>query len=400
MARIAIFCDGTWNSPTQAQPTHVHRLFKATKVSREQRPIYVPGVGTGGSWRGAVGRGLNKIGGGAFGWGLNANIKQAYRALAMVYQPGDEIFVFGFSRGAYTARSLVGMIRKVGIIDDPNPANMDAAFALYRKPGARNAPDEPHIIAERREMSPRFATSQAEIDHRNAHPVAGEPERGPDLVDVAYLGIWDTVGSLGIPTPLFGPVAALWNRKYRFHDTKLSRMVKSARHALALDERRVFYRPALWDNLEQNRDGPGLNEGDRTPARPYQQVWFTGTHAIVGGSGLTRGLTSITLEWVAQGAQDLGLQVGGDRPLLDRAPDPLVFSAELRDAPLVYRLAGALLDWRKGPGHIVDLHPAALARVEGRESYRPLSLKALKPELFTRVPAAPVPRPPSGGGER
>lgn len=386
MARIAIFCDGTWNSPKQAQPTHVHRLYKATRATPNQRVIYVAGVGTGGTLKGKVDRGIDRIGGGVFGWGLNANIKQAYRALAMAYTPGDEIFIFGFSRGAYTARSLAGMIRKVGIIEDTSPAGVDRAFTLYRKPGARNAPDEAHILKERREMSPNVATSDADMKHRMDQPKGEAQEGEVALVQVTYLGIWDTVGALGIPTSILGPIALVWNRKYQFHDTKLSRMVRSARHALALDERRVFYRPALWDNLEQNPEGPGLNKGDRSPRRPYQQVWFTGTHAIVGGSGSTRGLTAASLDWVAQGAQELGLQLDATTPLLDHDPDPLVDSVELMDAPLVYRLAGALLDWRKGPGHPVDLHPSARARVEGRAEYRPLSLRGLMPELFGGQP--------------
>jgi len=394
MTRIAIFCDGTWNSPTQQQPTHVHRLFKATKADRGQKPIYVPGVGTGGGWQGLVGKALDKIGGGAFGWGLNDNIKQAYRALAMVYEAGDEIFVFGFSRGAYTARSLVGMIRKVGILDDPSPENIDAAFRLYRQAGPQNAPDMPNIIAQRRVLSPAFATSTDEIKHRAEHPDPNGKEGVPHLVNIAYLGVWDTVGSLGIPTSILGPVAAIWNRRYRFHDTKLSRMVKSARHALALDERRVFYRPALWDNLEQNPDGPGLNAGDRTATRAYQQVWFTGTHAIVGGSAASRALTASPLVWVAQGAQAQGLVWDDASPMLDQDPDPLAPSAQLLDAPLVYRLAGALLEWRKGPGHMVDLHPSVMTRVNGRADYRPLSLRGLKPELFGGVPIGQDPSQP------
>ncbi|MGB3243417.1 MAG: DUF2235 domain-containing protein [Sulfitobacter sp.] len=399
MARIAIFCDGTWNSPTQTQPTHVHRLFQATRADAGQRPVYVPGVGTGGKWATMFGKGLNKLGGGAFGWGLNANIKQAYRALAMLYKPGDQILIFGFSRGAYTARSLAGMIRKVGIIDNPSKDRLDKAFDLYRLPGPENAPDQPHIITARRDLSPRFATSADEITWRADNPVAGQ-QGVPHLVTVDYLGIWDTVGSLGIPTSILGPVASLWNRKYRFHDTKLSRMVRSARHAVALDERRVFYRPALWDNLEQNPDGPGLNAGDRTEKRAYQQVWFIGTHSVVGGSAGDRGLTSITLDWIAAGAQAAGLTLNEATPLLDHVPDALVDSEALVDAPLAYRVAGALLDWRKGPGHAVDMHGSVETRVAGRTDYRPLSLRALKPELFDESPVVPVTPHPRSGGDR
>ncbi|MGJ5620115.1 DUF2235 domain-containing protein [Sulfitobacter sp. MF3-043] len=387
MARIAIFCDGTWNDAFQAQPTHVHRLFEATAAAVDQRPVYVPGVGTGGKWATRFGNLLNKVGGGAFGWGLNGNIKQAYRALAMLYQPGDGILIFGFSRGAYTARSLAGMIRKVGIIDNPTAARVDEAFEIYRLPGPENHPDRPHIIEKRRALSPRYATSAKEIVWRGSNPLeSAEPE--PQLIKIDFLGVWDTVGSLGIPTSILGPIAWIWNRKYRFHDTKLSSMVKSARHAVALDERRIFYRPSLWDNLEQGIDDPGLNKGERTDARPYQQIWFVGTHSVVGGSAETRGLTSITLEWMAAGARHAGLRLNDTPPLLDADPNPTADSPELLGAPLIYRLAGSLLDWRKGPGHPVDLHSSAEERIKAREDYRPLSLRALKPELFGGKPHA------------
>ena len=147
MARIAIFCDGTWNSPTMKQPTHVVRLFQKTRRTNAQHTHYFEGVGTGVDEAGFFGKSLlkqslMKVGGGAFSWGLNDNIKQAYAALCAEYEAGDEIFIFGFSRGAYTARSLAGMIRKCGIVADPTPANLDKAFTLYRKPGVENHPDE------------------------------------------------------------------------------------------------------------------------------------------------------------------------------------------------------------------------------------------------------------------
>lgn len=185
-----------------------------------------------------------KIGGGAFGWGLNGNIKQAYAALCEQYEAGDEIFIFGFSRGAYTARSLAGMICKCGIISDPTPKKIDEAFRLYRKPSVANHPDALHIMKKRRKLSPRFATSENDINWRSVTPWANDPAQ-MHKIEIAYLGVWDTVGSLGIPAPLLGPVANIWNSRYRFHDTLLTSMVKAARHAVALDERRVFYRPAL-----------------------------------------------------------------------------------------------------------------------------------------------------------
>lgn len=392
MARIAIFCDGTWNSPKMEQPTHVVRLFGKTRNTNAQHTHYFEGVGTGVNTAGFLGKALMKIGGGAFGWGLNNNIKQAYAALCNQYEAGDEILIFGFSRGAYTARSLAGMIRKCGIVANPTAGNLEAAFKLYRKPGAANHPDALHVLQSRRRLSPRFATSRADMNWRAVTPWQNDPAQ-MQQVDIAYLGIWDTVGSLGIPAPLLGPVANLWNKKYRFHDTLLSSMVKSARHAVALDERRVFYRPALWDNLEASRNDAGLNGGDRTNSRRYQQVWFTGTHAIVGGSApKARALTGQSLQWIAEGAQKAGLDIDMAE-LLDRTPDPMANSHTLDQPPWLYTVAGNLLKWRKGPGHPIDLHPSANTRVNGRRDYRPRSLKNLMPAMFGDTSAPTPPRP-------
>lgn len=386
MARIAIFCDGTWNSPTMKQPTHVVRLFEKTRRTNAQHTHYFEGVGTGVKEAGFFSKALMKIGGGAFGWGLNDNIKQAYGDLCAQYEAGDEIFIFGFSRGAYTARSLAGMIRKCGIVADPTPDALSEAFKLYRKAGPENHPDTLHVLHSRRKLSPRFATSRADMEWRAVTPWRNDPAQ-MHKVDIAYLGVWDTVGSLGIPAPLLGPLAHLWNRKYRFHDTLLSSMVKSARHAVALDERRVFYPPALWDNLEASRGHSGLNGGDRSGARAYQQVWFTGTHAIVGGSAPARALTGQSLQWIADGAQAAGLDIDTN-DLLDKTPNPMADSHSLSQPPWIYTVAGHLLKWRKGPGHSIDLHPSATVRIKGRRDYRPRSLKKLMPDLFGDTPVS------------
>lgn len=392
MARIAIFCDGTWNSPTIVQPTHVVRLFGKTPRSAAQHTAYFEGVGSSQAPN-ALMRGIMKIGGGAFGWGLNDNIKRAYTDLCRHYRPGDQIFIFGFSRGAYTARSLAGMLRKCGVLEDISEDAVDTAFRLYRKPGFANHPDSLRVLEQRRRLSPRAATSQADMDWRTVTPSQEDPADGFHRVEIAYLGIWDTVGALGIPSPLLGPIATLWNARYRFHDTKLSSMVRAARHAVALDERRVFYKPTLWQNLEAGPDGPGLNRGDRTPARRYQQVWFTGTHAMVGGSAhKARRLTGQSLYWIAEGARQAGLEISMDQ-LLDIDPDPLAESETLNRPPWLYELTGNLLRWREGPGHPIDLHESALTRVKKRRDYRPRSLKNLMPELFGQAPIGQPARP-------
>jgi uncharacterized protein (DUF2235 family) len=368
--RIAVFCDGTWNSPFINQPTHVHQLSEATVESNDQIKTYLSGLGTGGRLRTGFGKILNKIGGGAFGWGLDGKIREAYQFVAQNYEPGDEILIFGFSRGAYTARSLAGMIRKAGIVKDADDKKkVQAAFDLYRLAGRTNRPDSDHIWQQRRALSPRFATSAADRDKR-----ADESH----LVRISYLGVWDTVGALGIPEPIFGLFAKLWNTRFRFHDTVLSGLVRSARHAVAIDERREIFEAALWSNLETVGERPGLN-GDKTGAdRPYQQVWFVGDHGTVGGSGSNRGLAAITLDWIAEGARDAGLVLDA-RKMPGIAPNPVAPGSVLhKSGP-----GGGPKKWRVGPGSTQDLSPAAEARMKKFSAYRPRNLSRVLAGYFS-----------------
>ncbi|WP_298972451.1 DUF2235 domain-containing protein [uncultured Roseobacter sp.] len=373
MAHIAIFCDGTWNSARKGAATHVLRLSTACARSNRQKVLYFEGVGTGTGMVSDVGRWISKVGGGLFGWGLNRNIKAAYLELCKTYQPGDKIMIFGFSRGAYTARSLVGMIRKCGILADPTPANLRRAFSLYRWRGPQNGPDAPHIRAERRLLSPKFATSQTDV-----------LARGDDscLVRIAYLGVWDTVGALGIPESVFGWLAARWNARYTFHDTTLSHLVESARHAVALDERRVLFEPSLWDNLTGQDGNPGLNRGDESHDRPYQQTWFVGDHGIVGGSAETRALSEISLAWIWEGAAACGLQLKSGLALPQIKTNPSAATTEIADTGMIYRLLPRLLQWRAGPDRALDLDNTARMRLASVPSYRPASLRRLMPGLL------------------
>jgi uncharacterized protein (DUF2235 family) len=308
MTRIAVFCDGTWNSSESDEPTSIYKLqtMLESDPTKGQVCAYFAGVGTDKRFDGVtqksgwIRRTLNKYGGGAFGWGLDDKVKQTYEFLCHVYQPGDTIYLFGFARGAYTARSVAGMIRKCGLIDDPTTARINEAFELYRKSGNANAPDNLHIMAERKRLSPRFATSQKDVDWRG----------GGHIVQIAYMGVFDTVGARGMPPAILGPIASLWNSQYKFHDMNLSSLVKSARHALAIDERRVFFVPAKWGNLDNANGKDGLNNGDTGPLRPYQQILFVGDHSIIGGSAPEQPLVAIALEWLVQGAGRLTLKTG------------------------------------------------------------------------------------------
>ncbi len=369
MTRITIFCDGTWNSPTISEPTSVHKLHltMVNDPAQGQVSAYFEGIGTDERFDGPVRKFFNKWGGGAFGWGLDAKVKQAYQFIAEVYRPGDEIYLFGFSRGAFTARSVAGMIRKCGIVSDTTTEGINAAFKLYRKPGAQNHPDKPHILKERRRLSPDFATSQEDLDWRGD---------GSALVDIAYVGVWDTVGARGIPVSILGPVASLWNKQYKFHDMALSSLVRSARHAVAVDERRLFYRPAKWDNLDDVGDKPGLNGGDTGPGRKYQQVWFVGTHSIVGGSAKDEQPLSVyPLMWIFEGARGLTQSSGIKFPHVDA--NALIDSDEVQGKS--GWLKKMLTGWREGPQQAWELHDSTDARVRGRGDYRPRSLHKLFP---------------------
>jgi uncharacterized protein (DUF2235 family) len=303
MKRIVILCDGTWNGSETANPTNVVRLARAMKPVGDdgivQVPIYLAGVGTGqGVTRAA--RVSDRLLGGAFGWGLMENVIAAYRHLVFLYEPGDEIYVFGFSRGAYTARSLVGFLRSTGIIDRDRMHLLPEAEARYRKRrDPRTHPSSSHSHEFRARLSLRVVTGQSEADWRL---IEGMPEA--PLLRVAYLGVWDTVGALGVPRHL--AVAPLLNgESYQFHDTDLSSLVGSARHAIALDERRRTFEPARWSNLDR------LNGDRRGEDAPYQERFFAGDHGSVGGGGDILDLSNIALEWVAEGARAAGLSLDG-----------------------------------------------------------------------------------------
>src|SRR5579862_2395912 len=254
--RIVFCCDGTWDTPEN--DTNVYRIFKAILTTHEQVAYYDDGVGSDGTP-------LEKLAGGALGIGLFGKIKDAYTKIAHAYEDGDEIFIFGFSRGAYTARSLAGMIAVCGLPTLPFGDDfVDTAFGAYRQPPERAA-----ILGS----LAKFGMVDAKIK---------------------MIGVWDTVGSLGIPAA-FGGVGP----EFQFLDTSLHRDVLNAYHALSIDERRCEFPPTLW-------------KGPAAPGQTLEQIWFAGSHCDVGGGYAERGLADITLEWMMGKASALGLEFSPD----------------------------------------------------------------------------------------
>ncbi len=232
MSKRIIFCsDGTWNDP--ATNTNVYKIFKAMNFTADQCPIYDDGGG-------ADGNTVLRFLGGAFGEGFDQKIRDGYTRLSHLYEHGDQVFLFGFSRGAYTARSLAGMIATCGLPTQHTDDNLtNDAFAAYREHDP--AKKQPLLNA----LKQTYDVEQPEI---------------------AMVGVWDTVGALGIPA-IFGGVDML---RYAFLDTSLHPCVKNAYHAVSIDERRREFPATLWS-------------GAPAAGQTIEQVYFTGVHCDIGG---------------------------------------------------------------------------------------------------------------------
>ena len=376
MKRIAIFCDGTWNRHDAAYPTNVVQLAQAVKHTAEdgikQEVFYVLGVGSG---RGSSGlaRSMDRFLGGTLGLGLVENIEEAYRALVFAYEPGDQIYIFGFSRGAYTARSLAGLIRSCGIPPRKHVHRLGEAMARYRSRDKNTHPDDPESFLFRSDFAPFTATSEKEWQWR----LKTRPAICVNLA-INYLGVWDTVGALGVPG--FLSAAKLFNKKYQFHDTDLSRSVASARHAVAIDERRRTFPPSLWDNLDRLNKLALAGEDDVTldPATladwPYRQEWFPGDHSTIGGGVAKGGLAAASFGWIADGARAAGLDM---RPeVIDKiAADYNVREAIMgKKASMISGLLGFLSQDRAGPADPITVAEVTKARIACDATYRPKTL--------------------------
>lgn len=356
MKRIVIFIDGTWNRPDAEHQTNVVRLARCvhhrTDGGMPQMVIYSPGVGSG---RGntVVARKFDRLLGGALGWGLTDIIEETYRNLIFTYQPGDEIMVFGFSRGGFAARSLVGLIRSCGILRRSDLRSVPLAMQFYMERGDDTHPGSDRSHRFRAKHSPEVVTSEKELAWRERHaPEVAEAL----LLKVAYLGVWDTVSGLGIPA--FLPWAARVNRQYRFHDTRLSSLVLAARHAISIDERRATFPAFPWSNLDT------LNRENLNYLLPsHMQQWFPGNHGSVGGGGSRIGLSSIALHWVALGAQAAGLAIDWEE--FDRVAHDFDVTEQLDNkfGPVgLASVLNVLTKDRAGPAGLEELSMAAIDR--------------------------------------
>lgn len=299
MKRLVFCFDGSWNRLDAPFSTNV--VITAESVlpiafdGTTQAIFYDEGVGT---------RKGEKLSGGLFGHGIVQNLGDAYRFLIFNHTPGDEIYIFGFSRGAYTARSFAGLLSTCGILRRGDAAKVTDAILLYQQRKPQDVNFDAEMMAFRRQYSPQICVSDEEDRWRSQNVPNYQIGTVPHL-RITYLGVWDTVGALGVPARY--QWLNFLDRKYEFHDTSLSAFVKSARHAVAIDERRKDFVPTLWDNVEEMNKSVGIAaEADDAP---YQQKWFPGVHGSVGGGGVRRGLSDRALDWVLDGARHQGLEL-------------------------------------------------------------------------------------------
>jgi uncharacterized protein (DUF2235 family) len=303
--RIIVCSDGTWNRPgikdgDKDVETNVQIIYKCIAKSDHdgvrQVKAYDSGVGSSTySWK-------DKIFGGIAGDGIDKKIKDLYTFILMNYEKGDQIYLFGFSRGAYTVRSLAGFIRNCGILTKHNLPLIDRAYELYRDRNEFTLPD-----------------SDLMLSFKNDYCVE-------EMTRIRLLGVWDTVGSLGIPLPWY----RFYNReRYKFHDVKLSNTIDYAYHALAIDEREDYSDPTLWERSDR------FINGEQT-TQVMEQRWFAGVHCNIGGGYADRKLSDLSLQWMMEKAQGAGLYfdqeceeykaIGGSEDGLMRNSSTLLYS--------------------------------------------------------------------------
>jgi uncharacterized protein (DUF2235 family) len=342
--KIALFCDGTWNSAEQRYPTNVCLLSESTAhIAGAQHVHYFDGVGIH----------SDRLWGGLFGIGLDRILLDAYKALCADYDPGDELFLFGFSRGAYTARSLVGMMRKCGVLKKEHLAKADEALSIYRC-RETDGPDSETAIAFRHD----YAAA--------CYAAPGSPHAAcaPQLT-VHYMGIWETIGALGVPERI--PFARFFNRRYHFHDCDISSMVERAQHALAIDEVRHALTHTPWTEESVRRINDAHGE------RRIEQVWFPGDHGSVGGGGMRAQLSSGALLWVADGARRAGLVIDDAKDHLNLATTTFdAVNGLLKNAdgdPIGLSIQGRGPRLNQAPQTMDELSTSAKVRAAGRWAY-------------------------------
>jgi hypothetical protein len=372
---IILLSDGTGNSAAKLNKTNVWRVYRALDLTvDDQIAEYDDGVGTS-SFRPLA------LVGGAFGVGLARNVRRLYAFLSRNYHGSDEkVFAFGFSRGAYTIRMLIGLVRNQGLVDPELPEQMFQREVLHRWDAFR---------------SERFSRLKRTLA---AQPERHKVETRGRLPEFEFVGLWDTVAAYGLPVDEIQHAIDLYIYPFSFRDRHLSSIVKCAYHALSLDDERRTFHPVLWD------------ESDPSDRARVQQVWFPGVHSNVGGGYPKDGLAYLSLEWMVTKAKTLGLRfLDADFMEIKQQVDTFDdlydsragISGYYRYSPRpITTLCGDTLNGVK-----IDrpkIHESAFERIRGgRVAYAPISIPLLYDMVLRdgSIVSGPVTRVQDANGE-
>jgi uncharacterized protein (DUF2235 family) len=289
---IFVCCDGTGNEFAMKDSlngnSNVVKLYTALDLDVDQVAYYHPGVGTmGDPTKQGWARKWSVVKGLAFGYGFRDNVLDAYRYLMQHYANGDRVYIFGFSRGAYTARALAGLLHGYGLLCRGNEGHLPYAWNMYSS-----------RTATQKELNARTISTDTSFRDTFSH-------KG---FMIHFVGLWDTVSSVGwISTPL------------RLLDLAQNPTIERGRHAVSIDERRCFYLDNLWGDATSIKVPPLLkpkqDAGEIPKVQDMLQVWFAGVHSDVGGSyqQLESGLSNITLEWMIDEIELTGARFDPER---------------------------------------------------------------------------------------
>ncbi|KAJ5682302.1 hypothetical protein N7462_005467 [Penicillium macrosclerotiorum] len=267
--RIILCADGTWLASdlgNASVPSNVARIARTIATSGpDPHGNIVPQIVSYHSGLGAGELPFQKAIYGGIGWGLDNEVCQIYEFISNNYVKGDELFFFGFSRGAFTVRSVAGLVSDIGVLSSQHMSHFAEMWKAYRE----NSSGQPFRKTE------WYQQNQGKL-------------RLEDDVRIKVVGVWDTVGALGIPNwPLVNLVSKLGinlSKQYVFHNTNVSK--NYAFQALAIDERRLTFPPTLWHRTQD------------APAKDLQQCWFPGVHTNIGGGAPEREIEDITFAWM------------------------------------------------------------------------------------------------------
>lgn len=358
MTRNLVVClDGTSNEPEHGV-TNVARIYDIAEKSDAQLVYYDPGVGTMGA-RSAItplGQALTQAAGLVAGYGIKDNIAQAYTWLSNNYQPDDQLYVYGFSRGAYTARALTGMLRTVGLLRPGTENLVPYALKLYAQSGS--PPVKPGTVPDDKKKA-----ADKEFWHKRADFTKqfGQPDfPGPfdaTRSQVRFLGVWDTVKSVGWLNLKARIEMAHWPFTRRITN------VQTARHVLGIDEKRRPFGAYRFDAAAVAAAGGR-----------YQEMWFAGVHSDVGGQFAEHDLSDIALSWMVKESTANGLLIDKVRyqsqlniAFGDELPADYALG-EIHTNEWVWFLAGGWLKRSVLPDDAI--HPSVQYRIEHTD-YRP-----------------------------